>query len=99
MRGMAAIIDDIINERYTMADKTIAVTISESAADAIRHKFNPSDSSDVAYIKDLTGTLITKLETIRERNGGLAGREAAVAITNIQTASMWAVLAATKGLK
>jgi hypothetical protein len=81
-----------------MPTKTIDVNISETAADAIRHKFNPSDSGDVARIKDLTGTLITFLEEIRDRNGGKAGREAAVAITNIQTASMWAVLAATKGL-
>jgi hypothetical protein len=81
-----------------MNDKTIPVEISATAADAIRHKFNPSDRSDVAAIKDLTGTLITMLEGIRDRNGGAAGREAAVAITNIQTASMWAVLAATKGL-
>lgn len=78
--------------------KMIPVTISATAADAIRHKFNPSDRSDVAAIKDLTGTLITMLEGIRDRDGGKAGREAAVAITNIQTASMWAVLAATKGL-
>jgi hypothetical protein len=80
------------------ARKMIAVDISPTAADAIRHKFNPSDRSDVAAIKDLTGTLITMLEGIRDRNNGLAGREAAVAITNVQTASMWAVLAATKGL-
>lgn len=78
--------------------KMIPVSISATAADAIRHKFNPSDRSDVAAIKDLTGTLITMLEGIRDRDGGKAGREAAVAITNIQTASMWAVLAATKGL-
>lgn len=78
--------------------KMIAVDVSPTAADAIRHKFNPSDRGDVATIKDLTGTLITFLEGIRDRDGGKAGREAAVAITNIQTASMWAVLAATKGL-
>lgn len=79
-------------------EKHIAVDISPTAADAIRHKFNPSDRGDVASIKDLTGTLITMLERIRDRDDGKAGREAAVAITNIQTASMWAVLAATKGL-
>lgn len=80
------------------ANKMIAVSVSISAADAIRHKFNPSDRGDVATIKDLTGTLITFMEGIRERDGGKAGREAAVAITNLQTASMWCVLAATKGL-
>lgn len=79
-------------------DKRIPVRVSATAADAIRHKFNPSDLSDVAIIKDLTGTLITFMEGIRERDGGKAGREAAVAITNLQTASMWCVLAATKGL-
>lgn len=93
--------EEKMNEDANVAEsprKMIAVNISTSAADAIRHKFNPSDRNDVATIKDLTGTLITFLESIRDRNNGLAGREAAVAITNIQTASMWAVLAATKGL-
>lgn len=71
--------------------------VSPTAADAIRAKFNPSGLDEVAEIKLLTGTLITKLEEIRDRDGGKAGREAAVAITNVQTASMWAVLAATKG--
>lgn len=78
--------------------KTIEVSISASAADAIRHKFNPSDRAEVATIKDLTGTLITIMEGIRERDGGKAAREAAVAITQLQGASMWCVLAATKGL-
>lgn len=78
--------------------KLIPVNISATAADAIRYKFNPSADDDVTKIKDLTGTLITLMERIRDRNGGVAGREAAVAITNIQTASMWSVLAATKGL-
>lgn len=81
-----------------MTGKKIDVIISASAADAIRHKFNPSDLGDVAKIKDLTGTLITFMEDIRDRDRGKAGREAAVAITNLQTASMWCVLAATKGL-
>ena len=86
------------DQKEETARKMIAVDISPTAADAIRHKFNPSDRSDVAAIKDLTGTLITMLEGIRERKAGLAAREASVAITNIQTASMWCVLAATKGL-
>jgi hypothetical protein len=72
--------------------------ISPSAADAIRKDFNPSGNPDVAAIKQRTGELITIMEGIRERDGGKAGREAAVAITNLQTASMWCVLAATKGL-
>lgn len=76
----------------------LAFGISESAADAIRLKFNPSADDDVGRIKMFTAGLITHLEYIRDRNGGAAGREAAAAITQIQTASMWSVLAATKGL-
>lgn len=71
---------------------------SDTAKDAVRKDFNPSGNSDVAEIKAMTAALITKMEGIRDRDGGKAGREAAVAITNIQTASMWCVLAATKGL-
>lgn len=67
------------------------INISPLAADAIRHKFNPSNRSDVAQIKNLTGTLITVME-------GVGNVEAFAAIQHIQTASMWSVLAATKGL-
>ena len=74
------------------------MSISESAADAVRQKFNPSSNTDVAAIKQRTAELISMMEVIRERDGGKAGREAAVAITQLQTASMWCVLAATKGL-
>jgi hypothetical protein len=68
--------------------------LSDSAKDAIRYSFNPSGNETVNRIKLITGSLITLLEGIRDSTP--AGREAAVAITNIQTASMWAVLAATK---
>lgn len=71
---------------------------SATAKDAVRKDFNPSGNQDVAEIKSATAALVAKMEKIRDRNNGLAGREAAVAITNIQTASMWCVLAATKGL-
>jgi hypothetical protein len=71
---------------------------SPSANEAVRRDFNPSGSPDVAAIKERTSELITIMETIRDRDGGKAGREAAIAITNLQTASMWCVLAATKNL-
>ena len=74
------------------------MTISTTAADAVRKDFNPSGNTDVTAIKLRTAELISIMEVIRDRNGGAAGREAAVAITNLQTASMWCVLAATKGL-
>lgn len=73
--------------------------VSETAKDAVRQNFNPSGNQDVAEIKAMTAALVAKMEELRDRDGGSkCGREAAVAITNIQTASMWCVLAATKGL-
>lgn len=71
--------------------------ISDKAADAIRFRFNPSGLDNVGRIKALTGTLITMMEELEVANPA-CGYEAAVAITKLQTASMWAVLAATKGL-
>jgi len=72
--------------------------ISDSAADAVRLKFNPSDLTDVSVLKHCTASLISMMEVIRDRNDKFAAREAAIAITNLQTTSMWCVLAATKGL-
>lgn len=67
--------------------------LSESACEAIRFTFNPSGDARVNTIKTLTARLITELEALQDV--GIV--EAAVAITNVQTASMLAVLAATKG--
>jgi len=74
------------------------VVVSDSAADAVRVKFNPSGDPAVAAIKQRTAELISIMEQVRERNSKLAAREASIAITNLQTASMWCVLAVTKGL-
>lgn len=74
------------------------IETTATAKDAVRKDFNPSGNQDVAEIKAITASLISKMEMIRDRDGGKAGREAAVAITQIQTASMWCVLAATTGL-
>lgn len=71
--------------------------ISETAREAVRLSFNPSGDQTVYRLKLLAAALITEYEAVRDRNPQ-AGREAAVAITNMQTASMWGVLAATKGL-
>lgn len=71
--------------------------LSESAKEAIRFTFNPSGDATVHRIKFLAAALVTEYEKIRDNGPG--GREAAVAITNLQTASMWGVLAATKGFK
>lgn len=72
--------------------------MSSTADDAVRKSFNPSGSPDVAHIKQLTAELIATMELIRDRDGGKAGYEASTAIMHLQTASMWCVLAATKGL-
>lgn len=71
--------------------------ISAEAIDAIRLNFNPSNDPGIQEIKMLTGRLITIFGAIRDDKAKGAGREAAVAITSMQTASMWGVLAASKG--
>ena len=84
-------------EQSEKVKNDVRKSLSPTAEDAVRKSFNPSGNPDVTYIKGLTSQLIAFMESVRDRNNGLAGREAAVAITNIQTASMWSVLAATKG--
>ena len=83
----------------TMQDKTSPdIAVSDTAADHVRLGFNPSGDPTVASIKRRTGELISLMELIRDRYDAHAGREAAIAITHLQTASMWCVLAATKKL-
>lgn len=80
--------------------RTILVTegsLSDTAKDAVRLTFNPSGNARVNLLKMLAAALITEYEWIMKDNPA-ATREAAVAITNLQTASMWGVLAATKNL-
>lgn len=71
------------------------VEMLPEGAEAVRFKFNPSFNPDVTRIKSLTGTLISELMRLQKAKPE-AGREFAVAITHLQTASMWAVLAAIK---
>lgn len=80
--------------------KTIDETeLSAEAKESIRFSFNPSGDVTVNDIKFLACALMTAYQAIRDRNDKAAAREASVAITNLQTASMWGVLAATKGFK
>lgn len=77
------------------------VAITPEAAEAVRFTFNPSGLDSVNRLKSLSAAFIAECERQRSAkadDGRDAGREFAVAITNMQTASMWAVLAATKGL-
>lgn len=75
---------------------THEIVLSDSAKDHIRHKFNPSGLPEVNNLKALSGAFITYVEHLQKEHPH-AARELAVAITNMQTASMWAVLGATKG--
>ncbi len=74
------------------------VELSEEARDAVRLSFNPSGNEHVGKLKLMAAALF-QLNLDTQAQKPEAGREAAVARTNLQTASMWGVLAATKGLK
>jgi len=71
--------------------------ISNEAAELVRMGFNPSSLPQVDRIKALAAALVSECETIRKAQGKGA-REAAIAITQIQGASMFAVAAATAEL-
>jgi len=68
--------------------------ISAEAKELVRLTFNPSGSSTVDRLKILAAALIHEYQQIGLTVPG-AARSAATAITNLQTASMWGVLAAT----
>ena len=74
----------------------VELAIDTEAAEAVRLKFN-SDRADVEILKTLAGAFITYCNYLRECTPNSA-REYAVAITEAQTASMWAVSGATKDL-
>ena len=74
---------------------------SPEALQLVRYRFNPSGLPQVERIKLLSAALITELQRIQADTANLATaakREAAVAITHVQTASMFGVAAATSGL-
>lgn len=73
------------------------VEISEEAQRRVRLTFNPSGDLRVVRLKALAAAFIS--ECIDGQAAIPEGaREFAVAITNMQTASMWGVLAATARL-
>ncbi|MBC7286129.1 hypothetical protein [Hoeflea sp.] len=71
--------------------------VSDSAAGLVRYKFNPSGLETVQKLKFLAAAIISECELIRD-NKGPGAREAAIAITDLQKASMMAVAAATAHL-
>ncbi len=70
---------------------------NDASLEAIRFSFNPSALDSVTRIKALAALFITECDKLTSANPA-AAREFAVAKTNMQTASMWAELAATKEL-
>lgn len=72
-----------MNEQLTYGQKLVGVT------------FNPSQDPDVAKVKQLFAELIDMLEEKRGRADPFASRHYSIAITEAQTAQMWAVKALT----
>lgn len=70
------------------------VPITNGAAALVRMGFNPSRFPQVDRIKALAAALVSEAEAIKKA-GGPGAREAAIAITEIQGACMFAVAAAT----
>lgn len=70
------------------------IAISASADELIRRKFNPSNFDNVATLKALAAAFLSECDRIAGEVPD-SGRSLAVAKTNMQTASMWAVLGAT----
>lgn len=81
----------------TGAAQGVEVPVSTSAMGLVRLGFNPSQLTQVDVIKSLAAALISECEKLRDEKGKGA-REAAIAITEVQTASMFAVAAATADL-
>ena len=63
---------------------------------AVGMSFNPSSDSEVDICKARFATAIDQMDALRKAAGpGEKGRLASVAITEMQTAQMWAVKAIT----
>lgn len=81
----------------TGACSGVEIPITDEAAEAVRFSFNPSGLENVNRLKSLSAAFVSECKKQQVENS-VAAREYAVAITKMQTASMWAVLGATKGL-
>ena len=66
-------------------------TLGESR---VRTGFNPDERADVQQFKDLTAALIDKVNAIPASDGEV-GRLKALAMTDLESAAMWAVKAMT----
>ena len=76
-------------------DKVTEIAPTPEAKDAVRFKFNPSGLASVNGVKALTSALITLLGSYETSEN----RELiATSVEKVVTASMWSVLAVTKGV-
>ena len=64
--------------------------------DMVGKSFNPNQREDVAEIKDLYAKVIDILNHARTNAIGNKARELSIAITEAQTAQMWAVRSITR---
>ena len=71
--------------------------ITDEAASQVRMSFNPSTLAEVDRLKALAAAFISECDRLSAANPA-AGRELAVAKTNMQQASMWGVAGATQHL-
>jgi hypothetical protein len=91
----------------TMPHASGNIGLTESAAKRARLTFNPSGNERVLRLKTLAAAFYTECEAViaeakaKSEDGGsvgsdaVAAREASTAMTNMQTAAMFAVSAAT----
>jgi hypothetical protein len=82
---------------YTAALNEAETPITNTAAKTVRMGVDAGTLPQVDRIKALAAALISECESIRD-SGKPGAREAAIAITETQTASMFAVAAATAEL-
>lgn len=75
----------------------VEVPVSDTAMKTVRGGFNPSGMGTVDVTKSLSAALISHLEMLRDSDDCDA-REAALAITHVQTACMFGVASATSKL-
>lgn len=70
------------------------IELSQQVLDAIRVSFNPSGDSRVGELKVVSAALLQMIKNVGEYTPR-AQAAASVAAVNVETASMWAVKAAT----
>lgn len=86
----------VLHNLPSRAGKNVGVLPGGEDFSLVRANFNPSGMPVVDDIKLLAAALISVARHVQKSNPA-GGREAAIAITHLQTASMFAVAAATAG--